>query len=114
MCRLSPPSWFARIVVKSCRLAGYPFDKSCDLRVLFERSPSAVVFAEFTLAQSRVDLAVANFMDQFFGFAAAAFGLQVMFINAQTRQHRPAAQRAVGQKQGFDVAERLSAAQMAF
>ena len=78
--------------------------------MLLQRSPGLEVFAEFTLAQCCVDLAVANFMDQLLGFTAAAFRQQVVLINAQASDHRPAAKGAVGQSERFDVAQRLSAA----
>ena len=71
------------------------------------------VFAQLTFTEGGVDFSVANLVYQLFGFAAAAFGLQVMFVNAGTWQHRSAAQGAVGQHQRLDIAQRLSAAQVA-
>ena len=53
-------------------------------------------------------------MNRFLDFAAAAFGQQVMLINAGTCHHRPAAKRAVRQIQGLDIPQRLSAAQIPF
>ena len=53
-------------------------------------------------------------MNRFLDFAAAAFGQQVMLINAGTSHHRPAAKRAVRQMQRLDITQRLRAAQIPF
>ena len=61
-----------------------------------------------------MNFAVADTVNRFLDFAAAAFGQQVMLINAGTCHHRPAAERAVGQIKRLDITQRLSAAQIAF
>ncbi len=71
------------------------------------------VFAQLALAECGVNFSVTNFVYQLFGFAAAAFGQQVVLVNAGAWHHRPAAQGAVGERQRLDVAQRLSAAQVA-
>ena len=89
-------------------------DEACDLGVLLECRPGMKVFAQFTLTACCVNFSVADAVYRFFGFAAAAFGQQVVFVNAGTCQHGPAAQGAGGQCQRLDVAQRFSATQVAF
>ena len=60
-----------------------------------------------------MDFSVADAVNRFLDLAATAFGQQVMLINAGTCHHRPAAERAVRQFQGLDVAKRLGSAQIA-
>lgn len=71
------------------------------------------VFAQLAFTERSVDFSVANLVHQVFGFAAAAFGQQVVLVNAGAWHHRSAAQGAVGERQGFNVTQRLSAAQVA-
>ncbi len=89
-------------------------DEAGYFGVLLECRPGMKVFAQFPLTECGVNFSVADTVYWFFDLAAAAFGQQVVLVNAGARQHGPAAQRAVGQCQRLDVAQRFSAAQAAF
>ena len=78
--------------------------------MLLQSRPTAEILAQLALAQRCMDFAVADAVNRLLDFAAAAFGQQVMLINAGTCHHRPAAERAVRQIQRLNITERLSAA----
>ena len=81
--------------------------------MLLQGIPTAEVLTKFALTQRCMDFSVADAVNRFLDLAATAFGQQVMLINAGTCHHRPAAERAVRQFQGLDVAQRLGSAQIA-
>ena len=89
-------------------------DKACYFGVLLECCPGMKVLAQLTFTKRGVNFSVADTVYWFFDLAAAAFGEQVVLVNAGARQHGPAAQGAVGQSQRLDIAQRFSAAQAAF
>lgn len=82
--------------------------------MLLQSRPTAEAFAQLALAQRCMDFAVADAVNRLLDFAAAAFGQQVMLINADTGHQRPAAERAIRQIQRLDITQRLSTAQIAF
>ena len=54
------------------------------------------VFVQLAFAECGVNFSVANLVHRVFGFAAAAFGQQVVLVNAGAWHHCPAAQGTVG------------------
>lgn len=59
--------------------------------MLLQRCPGMEVFSEFTLTKCGVNFSVADPVYWFFDFVAAAFGQQVVLVDAGTCQHGPAA-----------------------
>lgn len=59
--------------------------------MLLQRCPGKEVFNKFALTERGVNFSVADPVNRFFDFAAAAFGQQVVLVNAGTCQHGPAA-----------------------
>jgi hypothetical protein len=56
--------------------------KISNFWMLLQRSPGKEVFAEFTLTECGVNFSVADPVYRFFDFAAAAFGQQVVLVDA--------------------------------
>ena len=111
---LASPCRAPQVVVKRWWFAGHPFHKCCNFRMGFKRFPSAVVNRQLPFAESRVNLAVADAVNQAFSFAAFAFRHQVMLVHTPTGLQHPAAKRTLFGLQGFDVTQRLGATKRAF
>lgn len=78
------------------RLAAYPADEGGDVGMAAQRLDLVIMVAKLLLGQHRVDLGVADAVHRHRAPPAIGARDQMVFVQAATGDHRPAAERAGG------------------